>query len=689
MIRVSWGFLLIPVLRLSLGIFSPALAEQSIPGEMRLHATIESVGVVVEYSGDNNENNQAEIRYRVLGANNWLLGPEMMVDRLANEWRVSLVYLSPGTSYEVQVRFEDPDGVVPATVEREIRTRPDYPNTGASGKTFYVPDDGILQEVIELASPGDLIRIRSGIYYETVTLDEQDSGEAGAYLTIEAEPGGQVILDGTDPSLNNPNVNNWARFSGNIYYTDLSWGNSACDERSRPGYVGEERDGDGVRYLFFKGSGEWSEFLSAPKGSAYYDCLGRLYVRTYNGDDPDNHEIHVSHKSYGIILEGADFIRIRDLEFQYFGTYGMFFTNPGADNNIIERNVFHGIGYYHLRIGNSPTFLSSDNLIQDNQFYENGYRDSGWTQEQQYDFAHSVGIRLLDAGPGNVIRRNYFTGGTDAISVVTHSHNTDIYENSIFGCMDDGIEVDSAPGQSIRVWRNYIQYCYSGISNQDWFRDNYTHSGPVYIFRNVIVGGNDPRQRSDRNGDIYFSAYAFKVGSDDGRIQPVFYYHNTIYMPDSDTNGNGIQDAGGNYFAGLVSRNNLWYVTRLVYKLRRPETVANHDLDCDSLYSSRVPDKDAFIQWSSTGGPDGDGFYSQLSDFQTVTGQELKGMQGGKTKFTINFRLASGSPEIDSGCLITGFNDRGPKKYLGALPDIGAYEYESDLFLLQLPIIRR
>jgi hypothetical protein len=686
---LSRGLLLLSFLRFSLGLFSSGFFEHSNLVGLNLHATIESIGVVAGYSGDNNGNNQAEIKYRVTGSGSWFSGPDMMVDRVVKEWRVSLVHLSPDTSYEIQVVIQDPDGDSSAILNGNIWTRSDYPSIGGSGKTLYVPDDGTLQEAIDKSNPGDLIRIRSGIYYQSAIIDENDSGAEGAYLTIEAEPGGKVILDGSDPNLNNPNVNNWKNHSGNIYYTDLIWGNTACDEKSVPGFVGEERGGEGVRYLFFRGSGEWGDFLSAPNGSAYYDCAGRLFVRTYDGDDPDGHIIHASRESYGIILEGADFVRIRDLEFQYFGTYAVFLTNPGADQNIVEKNIFRSIGYYHIRIGYSPTFLSSDNLIQDNQFYEHGYRDSGWTRDLQYDFAQSVGVRLLDAGPGNVIRRNYFFGGTDGISLVTHSHNTDIHDNVIIGCMDDGIEIDSAPGQNIRVWDNSIRDCYSGISNQDWFRDGYIHSGPVYIFRNVISGGNDPYERQDSNGDIYYSAYAFKVGSDVGFPHHVYYYHNTIVMPDSDKNGNGIQDSGGQYFSGLTSRNNLWYVSRLVYKLRQPETTTGHDLNCDSLYSPRVITNQDFIEWTDSGGPDGDGLYKLLVNFQTYTGQEVNGIMGGDTKFYFNFSLRSGSPEIDRGCIIQGFNDHGPMKYLGTSPDIGAFEYASDLYLHHLPVIQR
>ncbi len=195
--------------------------------------------------------------------------------------------------------------------------------------------------------------------------------------------------------------------------------------------------------------------------------------------------------------------------------------------------------------------------------------------------------------------------------------------------------------------------------------------------------------RTDTNGEIYHSAYAFKVGSDTAHVNHVYYYHNTIVLAGSDKNGNGVQDAGGFYFSGLISRNNLWIVTRKVYKLGQPETSSNHDLDCESLFSERLLSGKDFIEWSNTGGPSGDGLYKQLEDFQAYTGQELDGMTGGNTKFYFNHSLRSGSPEIDSGCMIEGFNDRGPWKFFGEKPDIGAFEFTTDLILFYIPVIQR
>ena len=663
--------ILTPLIVILAGAILSLEGNTSISGDLEMHATIESIGVVFEYSGDDDQDNQASIQYREAGDAVWMAGPNMMVARPAHEWRVSLVHLSPDTLYVIRVLFSDPDGVSIGTTVKEIKTRSESPSYGISKNIYYVPDDGDLQTLIEQVEPGDTIRLRSGVYHSELIIREGDSGEDGAFITIEAEPGGDAVLDGSDPDLNDQSADNWLPFSESIYFTDLSWADDSCSKRTLPGYVGEKIDGDSVRYLLYEGSSQWGDFLLAPPGSAFYDCEKRLYVKTYQEDDPDHHEMHVSRFRNGVVLAGADFLRIRNIEFRFYGDYGIYFANPGADNNVIEGNSFHGIGLYHIRIGQSSSPSSSDNMIQDNEFYENGFRDSGWTWNEQYRQAAVTGIRLLDAGPGNIIRRNNFMSGTDAISIVNQSHNTDVYENKIFDCMDDGIEVDNEPGQNIRVWANEIHYCFSGISNQDWFTGVYYESGPVYIFRNVIIGGNDPGERENSLGEIYHTAYAFKVGSDEDRPHDIYYYHNTVIIPDSFLNGNGIQDAGGLYFSGTIGRNNLFSTTRFVFNLRRMSTIRDHDFDCDGLYSSRLDSDKPFIQWSRHGGPEGNGSYNNLPDFQVATGQESNGSIGSGNAGRILFD----DQVIDSGCIITGFNDRGKWQYLGSNPDIGAYEW--------------
>src|SRR3972149_10131687 len=71
--------------------------------------TYENIGVVVGYSGDNNQNNSATLEYRLTGGT-WKTAPQMYSDRTNKQYRGSIFWLTPNTDYEVKVTIIDTDG---------------------------------------------------------------------------------------------------------------------------------------------------------------------------------------------------------------------------------------------------------------------------------------------------------------------------------------------------------------------------------------------------------------------------------------------------------------------------------------------------------------------------------------------------------------------------------------------------
>ena len=91
-------------------------------------------------------------------------------------------------------------------------------------------------------------------------------------------------------------------------------------------------------------------------------------------------------------------------------------------------------------------------------------------------------------------------------------------------------------------------------------------------------------------------------------------------------------------------------------------------MDCDNVRNPDTLTDDNFVRWSDT-------VYKNLTTFRSSTGQEPHGISNEGTKFNSDYSLRAGSPEINAGCVIVGFNDRGPDAYKGSKPDIGAFEY--------------
>ena len=122
----------------------------------------------------------------------------------------------------------------------------------------------------------------------------------------------------------------------------------------------------------------------------------------------------------------------------------------------------------------------------------------------------------------------------------------------------------------------------------------------------------------------------------------------------------------------IYSRNNVWAGTD--YALHNYNETQPIDFDHDDLYTSN---SEEFVYWGD--GPDR--HMHDLATFQTLTGQELHGLNvepGFADADGGDYGLDGASELIDAGIVIPGINDA----YLGSAPDIGAFEYADGGFAL-------
>jgi hypothetical protein len=101
----------------------------------------QTMSVYAKFVGDANKNASAQIFYRQTGSTTWKKGMKMTPERrenipveFTNQFKASIFGLQPKINYEVQVRFDDPDGVNGSpqqfTVTKSIATRDDNPPLG-------------------------------------------------------------------------------------------------------------------------------------------------------------------------------------------------------------------------------------------------------------------------------------------------------------------------------------------------------------------------------------------------------------------------------------------------------------------------------------------------------------------------------------------------------------------------------
>lgn len=221
-----------------------APGDETTPGSLTLVPTIECIGVVVEYTGDNNQNNSAVLEYRESGGD-WKSAPQMYADRGRGEYRGSIFWLAANTDYEVKVTFIDSADGVSGTnpVQATTKTRNDSPPS--NGNTYYVATNGsdsnpgtdalpfkTIQKAANTVAAGDTVYIRTGTYNEFV--DIESSGTENNYITFINYNGESVTLTGggTLDTVIYIETQNYIRIKG-LTIRSTTWGSiviSGCND---------------------------------------------------------------------------------------------------------------------------------------------------------------------------------------------------------------------------------------------------------------------------------------------------------------------------------------------------------------------------------------------------------------------------------------------------------------------------
>lgn len=251
------------------------------------------------------------------------------------------------------------------------------------------------------------------------------------------------------------------------------------------------------------------------------------------------------------------------------------------------------------------------------------------------------------AGGGHLFANNTIVGGYDGIGSEPEdvswggfNKNTTIENNTITDCGDDGIQSEGGDQNNI-IRYNTIKRCLIGIA----FTPALT--GPLTVLRNVI---SEPIERYN------LSAAMFKMG--DGSVGEVRVYHNSFYA------GSEIADGAKQTNANVQNihfRNNAIYASRYIIETGDTTGTANYD----ALYTT---DSGRFVKWNGS-------TYGSLTDFRSGTGQEQNGITNSNFGWnTSTLQLNSGSPLINAGTVISGFND---SEVTDGQPDMGAFEFKN------------
>ena len=167
--------------------------------------TIENLGFRWYIEGDSNRNASVSVEFRKKGQTQWSRAlPMLRVHhevsnqqygpyRTGNLFAGSVLFLEPGTAYEVRFTMSDPDGGAPAEPNIvEVATRAE-PKAFEGGRTIEAtPEKGLLAG-FEQAQPGDVIQLQPGIYKGPFELNK--SGTAEKPIVFRGSATGEAALE--------------------------------------------------------------------------------------------------------------------------------------------------------------------------------------------------------------------------------------------------------------------------------------------------------------------------------------------------------------------------------------------------------------------------------------------------------------------------------------------------------------
>ena len=213
--------------------------DDIVPGEFLIDPpTLENLGFRWYVEGDRNRNASVTVAFRRVGENEWReglpllrIGHEIVTRyfsplsrnapppvtwvsrhyRTSNLFAGSVMFLEPGTKYEVRFTMTDPDGgapTAPRIVTAETRAEPVVPRSGRILPVY--PRDARLGRgssgayasvaaALADARPGEVVLLQPGVYpIPEAPLRLTRSGEPGRPIVLRGSGAGRTILEGPD-----------------------------------------------------------------------------------------------------------------------------------------------------------------------------------------------------------------------------------------------------------------------------------------------------------------------------------------------------------------------------------------------------------------------------------------------------------------------------------------------------------
>jgi hypothetical protein len=366
--------------------------------------------------------------------------------------------------------------------------------------------------------------------------------------------------------------------------------------------VGENRD------TTFINGGSVSNNITVSSGVSYVQVKSlRLKATNYRSVDVGSNAHHIWLED----LYHENVAGTATCSTSLYDAAGVFFNGGTHDSYIVNNQIF-------------SAFLSNCQVA-----------GNAWDQ-------NGGGVDMYGTGAegGFVVKGNIINGGfRDCIGDGGESwgdgfrDNSDIINNTVTGCKDDGIQMEGED-VNLRIGGNVVDANrgYSTIAMAAHL------VGPAYAYRNVLY----QHGLSGYCGKLYEGSQGYG-----------FFIHNTCHA----IAGSDAFEGSGNPFDNFY--NNIIFTMNTCMRNFAATSKADGNLyQCGTYFSN----------WGGSN-------YSSVSAFRSATGNEVHGKQGDPLFINVQKQIDATSPAFDAGIMLANFNTPDSAwPYGGTAPDIGAYE---------------
>ncbi len=502
---------------------------------------------------------------------------------------------------------------------------------------------------------GDKLIVAPGVYYERPIFSELGTSEKRPVWIISERPG-EAIISGAWKEAAEGEVK-WKPEGGGIYSV----------ERKQPSLFGwtEER-----QFLFRYMKLEHLQSRKVPtRGrdgtvtgpeSGFVCEKGRLYLRLPGGVDPNGKRIMFSSPTWGerpeedLVEIDSPYVILDGFRIQGSGTIGVVFYEP---NCVVRNCIFEycrgGVGFSDNSLAewceySYPGFFEFAKETQNS----NGGRLVVYPLVKEYhpenwyegSLVYSVSGNR-DPSPRCLNVHHCFVHQVFDGLVLGGFDDSEAHHNVFLNCYDNCVELETwqkaGRSKNLHFHQNLLLSCSdSPISHQE---PNHLE-GPHYIYRNVIVG-------YDEHG---WNPWTIIKSECYGKGRGFYYFHNLLWVESAEMYWNE-EYWPQEWLQSFEFKNNIFVFTEELESPNGPPGSEDLFKAAGNIVIAPKADRKILDALLRNGG-------IRLRSMEELSFRDAS---------SLDFGLTPGSPAIDRGVRISGFNDNARGE-----PDIGPFELD-------------